>query len=166
MAKPTEIFDFNSKWNACFLFGAYRSEKHQLEWVLKHKYYNVRAAGDLYTKRDGAQSSFISPDYIFLYDCRDYSSGVRLFKFNGKCVHKTEKEMLRMGYHEPHGDYFLYGIGQEITNIPPIYLTGIKNDITGINSVNSVLFFMLADKEDNIHILNTIIPVKYSGNTI
>ena len=46
------------------------------------------------------------------------------------------------------------------------YLTGIKNDITGINSVNSVLFFMLADKEDNIHILNTIIPVKYSGNTI
>lgn len=126
MAKSTEIFDFNSKWNARFLFGAYRSEKHQLEWVLKHKYYNVRAAGDLYTKRDGAQSSFISPDYIFLYDCRDYSSGVRLFKFDGKCVHKTEKEMLRMGYHEPHGDYFLYGIGQEITNIPPIYLTGIK----------------------------------------
>lgn len=46
------------------------------------------------------------------------------------------------------------------------YLTGINNDITGINSVNSVLFFMLADKEDNIHILNTIIPVKYSGNAI
>lgn len=127
MAKAINIFDFNSKWNAQFLFGAYRSEKNQLEWVLKHKYYNVRANGDLFEKRHGSQSSFVSPDYILLYDCRDYSTGVRLFKHNGKRVHKFEKEMSKMGYHEPLGDYYLYGIGEEIADIPPLYITGIKN---------------------------------------
>lgn len=121
-----EIFDFNSKWNARFLFGAYRSDKQQLEWVLQHKYYNVRASGDLFAKRDGEQSSYVSPDYIFLYDCKDYSKGVRLFKFNGKRVQKTEKDMERMGYTNPRGNYFLYGIGQEISNIPPFYLTGVQ----------------------------------------
>lgn len=126
MAKAADTFDFNSKWNARFLFGAYRSEKHQLEWVLKHKYYNVRAVGDLYSKRSGEQTSFIEPDYIFLYDCRDYSTGLRLFKHNGKRVQKTEKEMIKMGYPEPQGNYFLYGIGEEITNIPPFYLTGVQ----------------------------------------
>jgi len=129
MAKVSEIFDFNSKWNAHFLFGAYRSEKHQLEWVLKQGYYNVRAQGDLFEQRHGAQSSFVSPDYILLYDCRDYSTGVRLFMHNGKRVHKSEKEMLKMGYHDPQGDYFLYGIDKEIGNIPPLYLTGIQNYI-------------------------------------
>lgn len=32
-----------------------------------------------------------------------------------------------MNYVEPHGDYFLYGIGQEITTIPSLYITGIQN---------------------------------------
>ena len=126
MAKANSIFDFNSKWNARFLFGAYRSDKHQLSWILKHKYYNVRASGDLFSKREGEQSSFAIPDYIFLYDCNDYSTGIRLFKYNGKHSEKTEKEMLRMDYPNPRGNYFLYGIGQEIKNIPPFYLTGIQ----------------------------------------
>ena len=126
MAKAPKIFDFNSKWNARFLFGAYRSDKQQLEWVLQHKYYNVRASGDLFAKRDGEQSSFVSPDYIFLYDCKNYSTGIRLFKYNGKHVEKTEKEMAKMGYTNPRGNYYLYGIGQEINNIPPFYLTGIQ----------------------------------------
>lgn len=126
MPRASKIFDFNTKWNANFLFGAYRSDKHQLEWVLKHKYYNVRSTGDLYSKRDGEQSEYVSPDYIFLYDCRDYSTGIRLFEFNGKRVQKTEKEMAKMGYVEPQGSYFLYGIGKEIADIPPIYLTGVQ----------------------------------------
>ena len=126
MAKAPKIFDFNSKWNARFLFGAYRSDKQQLEWVLQHKYYNVRASGDLFAKRDGEQSAYVSPDYIFLYDCKNYSTGIRLFKYNGKHVEKTEKEMAKMGYTNPRGNYYLYGIGQEITNIPPFYLTGIQ----------------------------------------
>lgn len=126
MAQASNIFDFNSKWNARFLFGPYRPDKHQLEWVLKHKFYNVRASGDLFTKREGAQSEYESPDYIFLYNCRDYSAGIRLFKFNGKRMEKTEQEMAKMGYTKPNGNYFLYGIGQEIKNVPPLYLTGIQ----------------------------------------
>ena len=127
MAKATNIFDFNSKWNARFLFGAYRSEKHQLEWVLKHKFYNVRAEGNLFKRRNGAQTAYFSPDYILLYDCRDYSTGIRLFEYNGEHKHKTEKEMLRMKYPKPEGDYFLYGIGKEIKEVPPLYITGIQN---------------------------------------
>lgn len=63
MAKATDIFDFNSKWNAHFLFGAYRSEKHQLEWVLKHGYYNVRATGDLFEKRRALMAQKIRTYY-------------------------------------------------------------------------------------------------------
>lgn len=129
MAKATNIFDFNSKWNAQFLIGAYRSEKKQLKWILKHRYYNVRAGSTLFEQREGAQTMYYSPSYILLYDCRDFNTGIRLFKYSGERFHKTENEMIQMGYPDPKGDYFLYGIGDEITSLPNFFVAGLQRYI-------------------------------------
>ena len=59
MTKENKIFNFNSNWNSKFLFAAYRSEKKQLKWILKHKLYNVRWDDNLFEKRDGVVKSIL-----------------------------------------------------------------------------------------------------------
>ena len=125
MAKTLQILDFNSNWNAQFLFAAYRSDKNQLDWILQKKYYNVRNNDDLFQVRNGAQKEFFSPDYILLYDCGNYSNGIRVFKWNGKRGTRTGKEMLKSGYPSPQGSYQIYGLGSEY-KVPEIYISGIQ----------------------------------------
>ena len=103
MKKALQILDFNSNWNAKFLFAAYRSDKKQLDWILEKKLYNIRYNDDLFQVRNGAQNEFFTPDYILLYDCVNYSNGVRVFKWNGKRGIRTEKEMLNYGITELYG---------------------------------------------------------------
>ena len=105
-----KIFNFNSNWNSKFLFAAYRSEKKQLKWILKHELYNVRWDDNLFEKRDGAIKEYFTPDYILLYDCRDYSKGCRLFKWDGNRTTATEEDMVKLGYPYPDGSYQLYGL--------------------------------------------------------
>ena len=125
MKKALQILDFNSNWNAKFLFAAYRSDKKQLDWILEKKLYNIRYNDDLFQVRNGAQNEFFTPDYILLYDCVNYSNGVRVFKWNGKRGIRTEKEMLKSGYPSPQGNYQVYGLGSEY-KVPEIYLTGMQ----------------------------------------
>lgn len=126
MTKENKIFNFNSNWNSKFLFAAYRSEKKQLKWILKHKLYNVRWDDNLFEKRDGAIKEYFTPDYILLYDCRDYSKGCRLFKWDGNRTTATEEDMVKLGYPYPDGSYQLYGLGEEY-EVPEIYIPGIQN---------------------------------------
>lgn len=126
MRQENNIFDFNSNWNSKFLFAAYRSEKKQLKWILEHKLYNVRWDNNLFEKRDGAVKEYFTPDYILLYDCRDYSKGCRLFKWDGNRITATVEDMLKIGYPSPNGSYQLYGLGEEY-EVPDIYIPGIQN---------------------------------------
>ena len=126
MTKENKIFNFNSNWNSKFLFAAYRSEKKQLKWILEHKLYNIRWDNNLFEKRDGAVKEYFTPDYILLYDCRDYSKGCHLFKWDGNRITATEEDMLKIGYPSPNGNYQLYGLGEEY-DVPDIYIPGIQN---------------------------------------
>ena len=121
-----KIFDFNSNWNSTFLFAAYRSEKKQLKWIIEHLLYNVRWDNNLFEKRDGAVKEYFTPDYILLYDCRDYSKGCRLFKWDGNRTTVTEEDIAKLGYPYPDGSYQLYGLGEEY-DVPEIYIPGIQN---------------------------------------
>lgn len=125
MKKALQILDFNSNWNAKFLFAAYRSDKKQLDWILEKKLYNVRYNDDLFHVRNGAQNEFFSPGYILLYDSGNYSNGIRVFKWNGKRGIRTEEEMLKSGYPSPQGNYQIYGLGSEF-KVPDIYIPGIQ----------------------------------------
>jgi hypothetical protein len=126
VTKENKIFNFNSNWNSKFLFAAYRSEKKQLKWILKHELYNVRWDDNLFEKRDGAVKEYFTPDYILLYDCRDYSKGCRLFKWDGNRTTVTEEDIAKLGYPYPDGSYQLYGLGEEY-DVPEIYIPGIQN---------------------------------------
>lgn len=86
----------------------------------------MRYDNDLFRVRNGAKKEFLHPDFIMLYDCEDYSKGVRIFKWNGKRGIRTEKEMLKSGYPSPDGNYQVYGLGKEF-DVPPTYIPGIQN---------------------------------------
>lgn len=65
-----KMFRYIENKDRTFLFGAYRGEKSQLEWILGEKtqryekLYNIRFNQDLFSQRNGGTLSKVLPDYI------------------------------------------------------------------------------------------------------
>lgn len=100
-----------------FLLGAYRTDKHQLEWILgtnldrKEKFYNIRRNVNIFDSRDGGLLTIEQPRFVVLYN---YKSPKQYMVF--ECIglsEKTTPEMKDLGYPSPSGAYFLLELGKE-----------------------------------------------------
>jgi len=123
MSDETNIFRYNNHKDSVILFGAYRSEKGQLSWIIgekQHRYerlYNVRINDDLFSVRNGGISTNEIPDYVLIYDCKNLSEGYHLFPCVSSCI-KNDDEMNLLGYPNPSGSYVVYLLGDEIQSEP------------------------------------------------
>lgn len=79
------MFRYIEHKNKTFLFGAYRGEKSQLDWILGEKtqryekLYNIRFNKDLFSLRNGRTLSNVLPDYILIYNTQNPQEGYHLF---------------------------------------------------------------------------------------
>lgn len=103
--------------NAKFLLGAYRTDKHQLEWILGKNpqrqdwYYNIRRNVNIFDSREGGLLNIEQPKFVILYN---YKSPSKYMAFD--CIgleKKTAQEMRDLGYPSPSGEYFLLKLGKE-----------------------------------------------------
>lgn len=119
MNKKEKLFRFEKHPDDVILFGAYRTEKSQLEWILGEnpnryeRLYNVRWNEDLFNSRNGGITFSSAPDYILIYDYQKPSIGYHLFS----CISsskKSEEDMRLLQYPKPEGSYLVYLLGDEI----------------------------------------------------
>lgn len=117
------MFRYKDNQDRTFLFGAYRGDKSQLEWILGEnprrfeKLYNVRFNKDLFTQRRGGMLSGFLPDYILIYNTQDFRNGYHLFPCISSSV-KEQSDMEALGYPSPEGAYIVFSLGEEILSEP------------------------------------------------
>lgn len=113
------MFRYSENKDKIFLFGAYRGDKAQLDWILGEKtqrfekLYNIRFNQDLFSQRNGGVISDSLPDYVLIYDTINPREGYHLFP----CINSTIKEqedMEYLKYPNPNGSYVVYSLGDEI----------------------------------------------------
>ena len=83
------MFRYIENKDRTFLFGAYRGEKSQLDWILGEKtqryekLYNIRFNKDLFSQRNGGTLSKVLPDFVLIYNTQNPRglSSVPLCKF-------------------------------------------------------------------------------------
>lgn len=121
MAEDQSIFCYEYAKEKKILLGAYRSDKKQLQWIMGIKperdgnLYNIRYNEDLFAIRDGAGSSLEKPDFVILYDYKDYKMGLKTFPCIGVKV-VDEATMKALKYPRPDGSYIIYLLGDEINS--------------------------------------------------
>ena len=119
----SSMFRYKDNQDRTFLFGAYRGEKSQLEWILGEKprryekLYNVRFNKDLFSQRRGGMVSEFLPDYILIYNTQNPRKGYHLFPCINSSV-KEQDDMEALGYPSPEGAYLVYSLGEEILSEP------------------------------------------------
>ena len=117
------MFRYIEHKNKTFLFGAYRGEKSQLDWILGEKtqryekLYNIRFNKDLFSTRNGGTLSNVLPDYILIYNTQNPQDGYHLFPCVNSTV-KEQEEMERLQYPDPNGAYIVYSLGEELSAEP------------------------------------------------
>ena len=117
------MFKYIDNQDRTFLFGAYRGEKSQLQWILGEqprryeKLYNVRFNKDLFTQRRGGIISERLPDYILIYNTQDPQNGYHLFPCISSSI-KEQDDMEALGYPNPNGSYMVYSLGDELLSEP------------------------------------------------
>jgi DNA (cytosine-5)-methyltransferase 1 len=117
------MFRYIENKDRTFLFGAYRSEKSQLEWILGEnnsryeKLYNIRLNQDLFSQRNGGALSNVLPDYILIYNTQNPQRGYHLFPCVNSSV-KGQEEMKVLQYPDPKGDYVVFSLGEELLSEP------------------------------------------------
>ena len=117
------MFRYIDNKDRTFLFGAYRGEKSQLDWILGEKsrryekLYNVRFNKDLFSQRNGGTLSNVLPDYILIYNTQNPQEGYHLFPCVNYSV-KGQEEMKQLQYPDPKGDYVVYSLGEELPSEP------------------------------------------------
>lgn len=117
------MFRYIDNQDRTFLFGAYRGEKSQLQWILGEqprryeKLYNVRFNKDLFTQRRGGVISEHLPDYILIYNTQDPQNGYHLFPCISSSI-KEQDDMEALGYPNPTGSYMVYSLGDELLSEP------------------------------------------------
>ncbi len=147
MERTSEVFRFVNHKKSRFLFGTYRIEKNQLDWIIGknpmrfEKMYNIRYNENLFEMRNGGVLSDSLPDYIILYNHKNPSEGCHLFP----CVSsskKSEEEMKVLQYPQPQGNYIVYLLGDEIVteyvDIEPLLQT-ISDNCNSIPNMPVVL---------------------------
>lgn len=114
-----KIFRYIENKDRTFLFGAYRGEKSQLDWILGEKtqryekLYNIRFNQDLFSQRNGGVLSKVLPDYILLYNTQNPQEGYHLFPCVNSSV-KEQAEMELLKYPNPNGSYMVFSLGEEL----------------------------------------------------
>lgn len=117
------MFRYIDNKDKTFLFGAYRGEKSQLEWILGEKpqryekLYNIRFNQDLFSQRRGGNIAKCLPDYILIYDTQNPQNGYHLFPCINSSI-KEQSDMESLSYPNPNGSYVVYILGDELTSEP------------------------------------------------
>lgn len=117
------MFRYIENKDRTFLFGAYRGEKSQLDWILGEntqryeKLYNIRFAQDLFSQRNGGVLSEELPDYILIYNAQNPQEGYHLFPCVNSSV-KEQAEMELLKYPKPNGSYIVFSLGEELAAEP------------------------------------------------
>ena len=126
------MFKYIEHKNRTFLFGAYRGEKSQLDWILGEKtqryekLYNIRFNKDLFSLRNGGTLSNVLPDYVLIYNSQNPQEGYHLFPCVNSSV-KEQGEMELLQYPNPNGAYIVYSLGDELPAEPLDINELIKN---------------------------------------
>ncbi len=119
----SEMFRYIENKDRTFLFGAYRGEKSQLNWILGEmtgryeKLYNVRFNKDLFSQRNGGMLSNVLPDYVLIYNTQNPQEDYHLFPCVNSSV-KGQEEMEQLDYPDPNGAYIVYSLGEELLAEP------------------------------------------------
>lgn len=117
------MFRYIDNKDRTFLFGAYRGEKSQLEWILGEKpqryekLYNIRFNQDLFSQRRGGVIAEDLPDYILIYDTQNPQNGYHLFPCVNSSI-KEQSDMEELSYPNPNGSYIVFSLGEEILSEP------------------------------------------------
>lgn len=106
-----------------FLFGCYRDEKSQFEWILGEEYqryeklYNIRLNKDLFSQRRGGTLKINMPDYILIYNAQNPQVGYHLFPCVNSSI-KEQSDMEALSYPNPDGSYIVFTLGDELQSEP------------------------------------------------
>ncbi len=117
------MFRYIDNKDRTFLFGSYRGEKSQLEWILGEKprryekLYNIRFNQDLFSQREGGVLADSLPDYILIYNAQNPQEGYHLFPCINSAI-KEQHEMETLFYPNPNGSYVVFSLGEEIHSEP------------------------------------------------
>lgn len=117
------MFRYKDNKERIFLFGAYRGDKSQLDWILGEKtqryekLYNVRFNQDLFFQRNGGMISEVLPDFILIYNTQNPKEGYHLFPCVNSSI-KEQEDMEYLQYPNPQGAYMVYSLGEEILAEP------------------------------------------------
>ncbi len=94
-----------------FLIG-YVPEKTK-DWIRERNLYNIRVtARNRKGGVDKKDPKSYAVDYIILYKNR-YFNKYQIFKAE-ECHYKTRMEMVELNYPDPHGDYMVFTLGDEV----------------------------------------------------
>lgn len=94
-----------------FLIG-YVPEKTK-DWINSNKLYNIRAgAENCKGGVDAKDPKSYAVDYIILYESR-YTNRYKIFKAEA-CQYKSREEMVELKYPDPHSDYMVFTLGDEV----------------------------------------------------
>ncbi len=117
------MFRYADNKDRTFLFGAYRGDKSQLDWILGEKtqryekLYNVRFNQDLFSQRSGGMISEVLPDYVLIYNAQNPKEGYHLFPCVNSSI-KEQEDMEHLKYPNPNGTYMVYSLGEEVLAEP------------------------------------------------
>ena len=97
-----------------FLFGGYRTDKGQKDWIDEHKLYNVRynatRSGTIGAIKDVA----VAARFLVLYEIGADSHPDPHVYLIASHTKYSQLVMQRMGYPNPHGSYLIYRIFAEV----------------------------------------------------
>ncbi len=127
------MFRYIENKDRTFLFGAYRGEKSQLDWILGEKtqryekLYNIRFNQDLFSQRNGGTLSKVLPDYVLIYNTQNPQEGYHLFPCINSSI-KGQEEMELLKYPDPNGSYVVFSLGEELT-AEPLDIKGLMKEV-------------------------------------
>jgi DNA adenine methylase len=83
------------------------------DWIRENKLYNIRAgAENCKGGVDEKDPNSYAVDYIVLYENR-YNNRCQIFKADA-CQYKSREEMAELKYPDPHSDYMVFTLGEEV----------------------------------------------------
>ena len=132
----SHVFRFADFKNEVFLAGGYRSgDKNQLDWILEHNMYNIRATVNRHGYRNGIiDENVVSARYLILYEINDNEKrNYHIYRIENWKTRSTEW-MENNGYERPDGPYIVYTLSEEThfeqANVNAMLNIGLYNEIT------------------------------------
>ncbi len=131
----SKVFRFEDFKDELFLVGGYRSgDKNQLDWILEHMMYNIRATVNRHGYRNGIiDENVVSARYLVLYEINDWEKlHYHIYRIESWKSRSTEW-MESNGYERPDGRYIVYSLSEEThfehANINAMLNIGLYNEM-------------------------------------